>query len=166
MKDRGLWSARDDDSTEYELIELLAALVRAEKPEVCVEVGTHVGLTAEAIGTALTLNGRGRLVSFETDPIRAGSARRRVYQLPVKIENMRDLDFDPRELAPVCFLFVDGEDRERSLHHWLPCCREGALVAVHDTLHPTYREPRQALGVVEGPVFDIVTPCGLSLFRV
>src|SRR5207237_4879438 len=44
-----LWSCHDIDSTEDEVIELLGSLVRATKPKVCIEVGSHIGLASFAI---------------------------------------------------------------------------------------------------------------------
>src|SRR2546428_6202599 len=75
--DYALWSCHDIDSTETEVIELLGSLVRAAKPRISVEVGSHIGLTSFEIGAALKRTGRGQLQCFESAPQPARVAEER-----------------------------------------------------------------------------------------
>ena len=161
-----LWSCEHPDASEDEVVELLGALVRAEKPKVSVEVGAHIGVGTEAIGRALERNGRGHLHSFELDPTRAAEAAARCADLPVTIHEQKDTAAAADSFGEVDFLFVDGHftNRQASLDHWMPVLRPNALIAVHDTL-----KWEQAHDVVMA--FDtaerihIVTPRGLTLMR-
>ena len=162
-----LWSCHDIDSTEDEVIELLGALVRATKPRICVEVGSHIGLASEAMGSALQRNSRGELHCFELIPKSAETTRARTAGLPVTVHAMADIDFDPRALAgPVDFLFVDGDldNRDASLRHWLPWLSRNHVVAVHDSVKR--EQVREAIDdVAPTERIDIVTPRGLTLMK-
>jgi predicted O-methyltransferase YrrM len=163
-----LWSCNDIDSTETEVIELLGSLVRAIKPRVCVEVGTHIGLSSFEIGTALARNGRGELHCFEVNPESSRAAEKRTAGLPVTVHCMADIDYDPANLPGlVDFLFVDGDldNRDVSLRHWQPWLSPGNIVAVHDSVKR--EQVRRALDAVpHSERIDIVTPRGLTLMKV
>jgi predicted O-methyltransferase YrrM len=162
-----LWSCQDIDSTEDEVIELLGSLVRAMKPRLCVEVGSHVGLSSLEMGRALERNGRGHLHCFESVPESAGAAQERTAGLPVTVHAMTDLSFDPSELpGPVDFLFVDGDldNRGDSMRHWRDSLSDRHVVAVHDSLkHWEVRESIESVGFAER--LDVVTPRGITLLR-
>jgi predicted O-methyltransferase YrrM len=162
-----LWECNDIDSTETEVIELIGSLVRATKPKLCVEVGTHIGLCSAAIGEALERNGRGHLHCFEVVPELARQAEERTKALPVTMHAIADVDFDPSGLgAAVDFLFVDGDldNRDASLRHWRPWVDPGGIVAVHDSLkREQIREAIEAVPHLQR--IDIVTPRGLTLLR-
>jgi predicted O-methyltransferase YrrM len=162
-----LWSCHDIDSTEDEVIELLGSLVRATKPKICVEVGSHIGLASAEIGSALARNGRGELHCFEVIDESAEATRARTDTLPVTVHSLADVDFDPGELpGPVGFLFVDGDldNRDASLRHWHPWLSDNHLVAVHDSVKR--EQVREAIESVH-PVqrIDIVTPRGITLMK-
>jgi predicted O-methyltransferase YrrM len=163
-----LWSCNDIDSTETEVIELVGSLVRATKPRVCVEVGTHIGLCSFEIGTALERNGRGQLHCFEVIPESARAAQERTARLPVTVHCMADVEYDPANLpGPVDFLFVDGDldNRDASLIHWQPWLSTNHIVAVHDSVkREQVRESLDAVSQLER--IDIVTPRGLTLMKV
>jgi predicted O-methyltransferase YrrM len=165
--DYELWSCQDIDSTEDEVIELLGSLVRAMKPRLCVEVGSHLGLSSFEIGKALERNGRGHLHCFESAPESARAVRERTAGLPVTVHAMDDLSFDPSGLpGQVDFLFVDGDldNRGDSMSHWRESLSERHVVAVHDSLkHWEVRESIDLAGSSER--LDVVTPRGITLLR-
>ena len=162
-----LWSCHDIDSTETEVIELLGSLVRATKPKVCVEIGSHIGLASFEIGTALDRNGRGELHCFEMIPESAEAARSRTSGLPVTVHPIADVEFDPATLpGPVDFLFVDGhlDNRGDSLRHWIPSLSTNHVVAVHDSVkREQVRESIESVAPVER--IDLVTPRGITLMK-
>jgi predicted O-methyltransferase YrrM len=126
------WTAEDDDSTELEVAELVGAFVRALQPEVVVETGTAWGVTAAAIGRALSANAHGRLVTAEPNDERAAAARRRCEGLPVEVVTARSFEVDWP--APIDFAWLDSHmpiraDEFRSLR---PRMRTGAIVGLHD----------------------------------
>jgi hypothetical protein len=129
----GWWSATDEDSTEVEVTELVAAFVRALQPELAVETGTAFGQTAHAIGRALRRNGHGRLVTLEPKARRAVVARTRVTRLPVEVRVETSLDYEPD--GPVDFAWLDSviELRAAEFRHFFPHMHAGTVVGFHDT---------------------------------
>ena len=165
VPDPHLWSCNDPDSAEDEVISLIESVVWAEKPMVCVEIGTHIGKTAANIGEALLRNGRGHLHTFEIVPERADQAKATVNkELPVTVHQVRDTRYDPRQLAPINFLYVDGDldNRDQSLEHWVPHMAKKGLVAIHDTLK--YQQPYVAFLRFsrDRESLSFVTPRGIS----
>ena len=162
-----LWSCHDIDSTEDEVIELVGSLVRATKPRLCVEVGTHIGLASLEIGRALERNGRGELHCFEVIPESAEATRARTAGLPVTVHAMVDVEFDPADLpGPVDFMFVDGDldNRDASLRHWRSSLSDNHVVAVHDSVkREQVREAVESVSPVQR--IDIVTPRGITLMK-
>lgn len=61
------WHAWDGYATEVEVVELVAAFVRALQPELVLETGTWKGYMALAVAEALRRNGHGRLLTLESD---------------------------------------------------------------------------------------------------
>jgi hypothetical protein len=129
----GWWTATDEDSTELEVTELVAAFVRALQPELAVETGTAFGQTAHAIGRALRRNGHGRLVTLEPKARRAAISRARVARLPVEVRVQTSLDYEPDQ--PVDFAWLDSviELRAEEFRHFLPHMHAGTVVGFHDT---------------------------------
>ena len=128
-----LWTAADAQSTELEVIELVAAFVRALQPEYVIETGTCIGLTAEAIGRALQANGHGHLDTLEVDSKRAAQARSRCAGLPVDVIERSSMEFKPKQ--PIGFAWFDSLLELRVLEFerfrsWLPV---GTIVGFHDT---------------------------------
>lgn len=64
-----LWSMYDPMTAEKEVLDLLYAIVRAVKPRLAVETGTFSGISSSYIARAMKENGRGRLITCETDPV-------------------------------------------------------------------------------------------------
>lgn len=125
------WHSDDEDSTEREVTELVAAFVCALQPELVVETGSAWGQTAEAIGRALDDNGHGRLVTLEPDPDRARATAVRCEGLPVDVVVRASLDWMPN--GPVGFAWFDSliELRADEFRRYLPWLR-GSIVGFHD----------------------------------
>jgi hypothetical protein len=160
------WHSPDDESTEDEVSELVAALVRALQPEIVVETGTAFGYTAERIGAALLRNGHGQLWTLETDPERADASRRRCVGLPVIVVEKASLDWMP--LGPIDFGWLDSAIDQRVAEFlrfpWTP----GAIVGFHDTgPQHGYRDAVESL-VAFGRVREIYlrTPRGVTFAEV
>jgi protein-L-isoaspartate O-methyltransferase len=129
-----LWHAADGDSAEFEVLELVAAFVRALQPEAVIETGSAFGFGASMIGKALLANGHGKLYSLELDGPRADIARIRVAKLPVDIINVDSTTWLPPS-ADVGFAFFDSsmDARPVEFKRYLPFMVTGAIVAFHDT---------------------------------
>lgn len=165
-----LWSMIDGWTAEVETLEFLYGLVRLVKPLRALETGTWHGRAARAIGRALMVNGRGRLVTLEVDCESHAIAAEHVAQSGlsdvVEVLNVSSLEYVPPE--PVDFLLLDSDLSIRGAEfEWFrPYLLDGALVLFHDT-SPSH-------GVVLDAVRDLVarglltaihlqTPRGLSV---
>lgn len=160
------WHADDDQATEFEVIELVAAFVRALQPEVAVETGTWTGLATLAVGEALSRNGHGHLHAVEIDPVKAEEARRKCLGLPVTVVTGSSTTWEPP--AGIGFAWVDGQaDRFAEVDHLLPHMLPGSIMGIHDTgpLHASGRlEQLTAHPRLRG--ITLRTPRGVSFAEV
>jgi predicted O-methyltransferase YrrM len=162
------WHSSDDHSTEHEVTDLVAGLIRALQPELVVETGTCWGQTAEQIGHALLANGHGHLVTLEPDPEKAAASRSRCAGLPVTVLEQESLTWTPT--GPVGFAWFDSlfELRAAEFRHYLPWLRAGTVVAFHDTgpqhpLRPDLNRLEQQ-GLLK--LLYLPTPRGVGLAQV
>lgn len=121
---------------------LLLRLIREFRPTACLELGTCLGVSAAYEGAALSLNGRGRLVTLEGDGTLAAIAR----------ENFRSLGLDAvtavtgrfqdtleavlAGLKPIDYAFIDGHhDEEATIRYFeaiAPVCADRAVLVFDD----------------------------------
>ena len=125
----------DKDSTEMGERLFIYGLVRALNPKVCVETGTHSGLTALYIAQALYDNKRGKL--YTCDPYEWG-AKGNFRKFPdlerrINFQIVKGVEFAIPEWD---FWFVDGyHEREEvlaELEHFLPFASKRAVILLHD----------------------------------
>lgn len=161
-----LWSMFDGWTGEVETIEFLHALVRLVKPSYCVETGTWLGYTAEAIGVALRQNGRGLLDTIEYDAEVAAGTRERLASLAgiVEVHNLSSLDFTPRQ--PIDFLLLDSAlaIRIAEFERYRPQLKHAALVVFHDTGINNHQLEQMVRPYISGGVLSAIsfsTPRGL-----
>lgn len=161
------WTAPDDQGTEHEVSELVAALVRALQPEIVVETGTHLGQTAQYIGRALLDNGHGTLHTLEVDPDLHSSASSRVAGLPVVCHLASSMEFEPP--GPIDFAWFDSllHLRWPEFVRFWPRMHERTVVGFHDTA--TQHGPWSGV-IFENEewldAIDLPTPRGVTLGRV
>lgn len=159
-----LWHAHDGMATEVEVLELVAAFVRALQPEVVVETGTHRGFGSEAIGIALAQNGHGHLYTTEIDEALHAEATERVIGLPVTCLLQSALDFVPP--GPIDFAWFDSETNLRvpEFRAYRQYMHDRTVVGFHDTApHHGYRPTLDDLGIA---LLDLPTPRGVTFGRV
>jgi predicted O-methyltransferase YrrM/glycosyltransferase involved in cell wall biosynthesis len=163
-----LWSMFDGWTAEVETIEFLHSLVRLVKPAYCVETGTWLGYSAEAIGLALRSNGFGTLDTIEYTPDVAASALKRLASLGdiVSVHNQSSLDFTPR--ASIDFLLLDSDlmirtaEFEKFSHYLKPT----ALVLFHDTRINNAQLEQMVTPYIRGGILSAITfatPRGLLI---
>ena len=158
------WHAHDGMATEVEVLELVAAFVRALQPEIVVETGTHRGFGAEAIGHALERNGHGHLYTLEVDEALHAEAEARTHRLPVSCLLMSSADFTPP--GPIDFAWFDSETNLRlpEFVAYRPFMHSRTVVGFHDTApHHGYRPTLDSLGIV---LLDLPTPRGVTFGRI
>jgi predicted O-methyltransferase YrrM len=163
------WKSADSDSTEFEVLELIGALVRALQPEIVVETGSAFGYGSREIGKALKRNQHGRLYSLERDPERVAIARLRCQGLPVEIVQTESLAWAPP--GPIGFAFFDSLTNLRvpEFLRYRPFMRPGTTVAFHDAaphhdLYDRWLRPLESSGAVK--MIRLHNPRGLVLAEV
>jgi hypothetical protein len=163
-----LWSMFDGWTGEVETVEFLHALVRLTKPAYCVETGTWLGYSAEAIGLALRKNGRGLLDTIEYDPEVAPLAKLRVASLAdfVEVHNRSSLEFTPRH--PIDFLLLDSalDIRVAELERYRRHLKPGALVIFHDARINNWQLERLVMPYIRAGILSalsLATPRGLLI---
>lgn len=128
---------RDGDAATREEVELLYALVRALKPDVCVETGTHKGLSATYITHALADNDKGHLYTF--DPF-DWEQEDTFAKLPPDVRNrvtyFRERGESVKLEQKIDFVFIDGYHGVRDvIEEWKaiePQLAKNAIVVFHD----------------------------------
>ena len=158
------WHAHDGMATEVEVIDLLAAFVRALQPDVVVETGTHLGYATQAMGRALAGNGQGHLWSVEVDVNLALAAAERCDGLPVTIVTARSLDWTPPAGIDFAWFDSDTDLRAAEFAAYRPLMHGRTVVGFHDTAPKhLYRPQLDALGI---QLLDLPTPRGVTFGRV
>lgn len=123
--------------------EFLFHLARAVKPERVIEMGACVGISASYIAAALEMNGKGRLLTLEGDPILSGITRDtlNVLGLGHRAEVVcgsfdETLRASLERMRPVNLLFHDGAHEawcyEQDAETMRPYLAPGAVVVFDD----------------------------------
>ena len=124
-----------DDSAHRSLRDWIADHIRKEEPQVCVEIGTHRGVTALRIANELRNVGSGLLYTF--DPHEYGFLEN-LKKFPelndfVRYRQIKSVESDVYDID---FLFVDGRHEYKivreEIKHFLPRLTRGAFVLFHD----------------------------------
>jgi predicted O-methyltransferase YrrM len=160
------------------LAALLFSIVRQQKPESCVEMGTCVGISGAYIAAALHLNRRGRLVTLEGGAALAEVARRNFAAL--SLDGIVEIVVGPfhetlldvlRAAAPVDFIFIDGHHDEQATKDYvamaLPFLSSQA-VAVFDDINWSDGMKRAWSSITAGPRCAVqfsLRDLGIALLR-
>lgn len=159
-----LWHAHDAMATEVEVLELVAAFVRALQPEVVVETGTHRGFGAEAIGRALVANGHGQLYTLEIDPDMHAEASARVAGLPVSCLLLPAQEFTPPAAVDFAWFDSDPDQRADEYRRFRGHMHARTVVGFHDTA--PHHGIRPHLDGLDLALLDLPTPRGVTFGRV
>lgn len=133
-----LFHSSDSGGTEFEYLNLINALVRASKPEHCLETGTYTGLGTLAIASALSWNGSGILHTIDIEECVDARGRVSAYGLGGHVDFVvKDaLEFcKTYEGPPLGFVFIDsGPTRIDETNTLLERKKlaPGAIVVLHD----------------------------------
>ena len=128
----------EDDAAEFGERMLLYSLIRAVKPKVAVETGTHKGLTALYMAHALYDNGIGKLFTAEPNQEMWGARGnfRKFPELESRIKYCEVKGKDMEVEGKIDFAFIDSEHEKEvvigEMEHFLPLLSEKAIVVFHD----------------------------------
>jgi predicted O-methyltransferase YrrM len=161
------WSAPDGIAAETAVSDFLGALVHLLKPRFVVETGTYLGDTACSIGTALKLEGRGRLVTLEINPGFADTARIKCADLPVTVLTMNSLDYVPEESVDLLFLDSAYTARTKEIRFYKVFCSPACVIVSHDTVVDSFRKDLDSLAekFIVQPWVYFPVPRGLGITR-
>lgn len=113
---------------------ILYSLVKALKPEVCFEIGTHQGFSTLHIAQALEENNKGHL--WTTDPHDYNTEVTLSRGAKDRITCLHEMGKDVKLENKIDFAFVDGlhhvTDVLPEIQNLLPQLNEGAIVVFHD----------------------------------
>lgn len=164
-------------AVELEVGELLAALVRATKPEVVIETGTYKGFSTLMIAAALKRNDRGHLYTIDINDHRVMDECRS-FELDswvtfIQSDSELAIQSLVGKVGKIDFLWLDADHTKKSVLNEvsaaIPSLRPGTIIAFHDTtLFPeeglAIQELRRKFPSWESLAF--VTARGFHLMRV
>jgi len=121
---------------------LLMKLIRAFHSSTCLELGTCLGISTAYQFSALTLNGKGHLISIEGSQARAEKARETLEDIGLRDVEVICGEFEdeiPRILnrvQQIDFAFVDGDHHRdptlRNVSHIIPHMLDGSILVIDD----------------------------------
>lgn len=114
--------------------EFLYGLVRAIKPKVCLEIGTHKGVSTSYILEALKKNGSGHL--WTTDPFEYGAKDKISFEDRTRVDFLSQRGDSIKLDYPIDFIFVDGFHDNitvgQEIENILPQLSKNAVIVFHD----------------------------------
>lgn len=149
---------------------VLYALVRALKPEKCLELGTHAGCSAAHIAAALIKNESGTLLCVDAND-NAGHAIPEHLRSVITMRDSDALDYVSKSRTKWHFVYEDLlHTQEQVAHIWsnIKLIKGGVLVS-HDAMHHVVGDDVRA-GIAESgktPAIYLIDPadCGLAIWR-
>ncbi|MFP5230482.1 MAG: O-methyltransferase, partial [Acidobacteriota bacterium] len=135
------WSMYDSMTAEVEVLEFLATLVTTVKPELIVETGAFLGVSAVWMARGLERNGFGKIVTCEFDPAVFAKAQEKVAasgMAPwIDLRNESSLTMQVPGTVDLFYSDSDLEIREQEVRRYLPQIRPTGLILMHDAAsHP------------------------------
>ena len=130
------WRMFDSMTAEVEVLEFLKWLITTVKPQLVVETGTFLGISAIWIAEGLRQNGFGRVISCEADPAVYAQAMDRIKAsgLGQWIDCRNESSLTTQIKGSIDLLFSDSDVplREREVRHFLPQMNPNGLILMHD----------------------------------
>jgi predicted O-methyltransferase YrrM len=130
------WSMFDSMTAEFEVLEFLRTVVTTIKPELVVETGTFSGVSTLWIAEGLKANGRGKVISCESDPKVYAAAQRRIGSSGLEqwIELRPRSSLELTVVGTIDLFFSDSDMplREQEVRKFLPQINPYGLILMHD----------------------------------
>lgn len=131
------WTMQDSMSAELEILEFLKQLVLTIKPELIVETGTFVGVSAIHMAEAIRTNGFGRIITCEFDERVYAKAKQRIDASGVgrfiDCRNQSSLEMTVDGTIDLFFSDSHLPIREAEIRRFLPQISPNGLILMHDT---------------------------------
>lgn len=111
------WSMFDSRTPEVECVDLIAALIRANKPVSVLEAGGWLGHVTQAVAEALAANGFGRLTTLEADAEAHAHLAERIRKQGLNVElRQESIVYSNGQEAYDCLLFYAEHPPAKFLH--------------------------------------------------
>lgn len=151
----------------------LYALVRALKPAVAVEIGTHRGASATHIATALARNGKGSLIAIDLNEGAGDMIEAQLKDIIAFVHQDGVAWLAAQEDNSIDFIFEDGDHSTDMVAAVARLAKEklapGGVLVVHDAAHFLVGEAvRDGLTQAAVPFsVHLAEPsdCGLGIYR-
>lgn len=161
----------EPDAMTAEDCDLVYALVRMRKPQLVIETGTGSGIATKRIAQAIAANGKGCLISCDTDRESVENAQRSVPKLYCNVCESTGM-FLLRRIAhrkPEVIL-VDAGNAENRLEELRYIVEHDVLagkglVILHDAVNPKYRRLPEYLQLLGWPGFVLDGLQGIAVFQ-
>lgn len=181
----GIYHMFNDGGVECETGEFLFGLARMTKPVYVVETGTHLGVGAAYLGSALRANGFGKLHTIEFLRPNWERAMDLIDNLGlldyVSCHLMDAAQFEPTDAIDILFLDTEPQTRFAELLKFFSDVRPGGYILIHDLHEHMHQIPNDEHGFAwpYGPIpqelhqyvmtnqlrpFHFETPRGLTGF--
>jgi predicted O-methyltransferase YrrM len=162
------WSMYDSMTAEVEVLEFLRTLVTTIKPRLIVETGTFMGISTLWLAEGVKLNGFGKIVTCEFDPLVFAKAKERIDTsgLGQWIEYRNESSLEMRVGGSIDLLYSDSDMdiREAEVRHFLPQMNPYGLILMHDASSHLKTVRQAALKLEQEGFLSVVllpTPRGL-----
>lgn len=130
------WSMYDSMTAEAEVLEFLRTLVTTVKPELVVETGSFLGVSTLWIAEGLRLNGFGKVISCEYDPVVFAKAAEKVAASGladwIELRNESSLEMKVEGTIDLLFSDSDMPIRTQEVARFLPQINPYGLILMHD----------------------------------
>src|SRR5208337_992128 len=162
------WTMYDSMTAEVEVLEFLRTLVTTVKPNLVVETGTFLGVSTLWIAEALRMNGFGRIVSCEYDPVVFAAAKEKIdaseFRDLIDLRNESSLEMKVEGTIDLFFSDSDMPIREQEVRRYLPQISPFGLILMHDASSHLKQVRDAALKLEREGLISVVllpTPRGL-----
>ena len=164
------WRMYDSMTAEYEVLEFLRCLITTLKPKLVVETGTFSAVSTLWIAEGLKINGRGKVITCESDPEVFARAQERIMASGlgewIECRNQSSLEMQVEGTVDVLFSDSDLPVREQEVRRFLPQMNPQGLILMHDA-SSHLKTVREAALRLEGEglisVVLLPTPRGLVI---
>ena len=164
------WHMFDSMTAEAEVLEFLRTLVTTIKPSLIVETGAFLGVSTVWMAEGLRMNGMGRIVSCELDPLVYAKAQEKIAAsgraewIDLRQESSLEMKVD----GTIDLLFSDSHPqvREQEVRRFLPQMNQYGLILMHDASSHQKTVREAALRLEREGLISVVllpTPRGLVI---
>jgi predicted O-methyltransferase YrrM len=130
------WHMYDSMTAEAEVLEFIRTLVTTTKPTLVVETGSFLGVSTLWIAEALKINGFGKIISCEFDPVVFEKAKEKIAASGlsewIELRNESSLEMHVEGTIDLFFSDSDMPIREAEVKRFLPQIRPTGIILIHD----------------------------------